>query len=595
MLKLVYRNLVIGLLLAGSVGVARAQTTNWVAFNACIPLNANVSRFYLPSQPNPAATNGFLKNVANGTNLPVYLTITNLYGNAVTAGGLPGLNTPATNIFGAYAAFGTGITNNAYLAPYGVMTLTFSNLNPGVRYNFKATAVRALSPSTIVIGNYGGNRWLSAKLVGALSFRHAHTSNVLSAAVAGFASALATNEAALCTGLNTNGDIVDFEDIVVGSNGILSVVQSIYTNIIPTKYGAPGNVGTNYNAFTFTTFRIAEMDVFALTSQPSSVSVCPGAQATFTVGASGKTPWYFQWYKTNGVSSSPITAATNQTYSIATTALTDLGGYFVVASNSANAVTSSIAQLVLGANPVVLATQPSDVIAPLTYSATFTVAATADSSRPLAYQWYYNAFSNTLGATLLSGATSNSYNLASADDPNAGYYFAVVTNCTSAVTSRVASLSVYYTPVGITNNPYDTTVAMSGAATLSVGAAGSRLSYQWLKNNVMVTNATNANLTFANAQINDSGVYSVLVSNKVSAAVSSGGIFYVQPPPYTWLPMKGYNWKFNQDGLELGTAWRAPNYNDSTWSNGLSVLAYETGNAIADANRSEEHTLNSSH
>ncbi len=39
-------------------------------------------------------------------------------------------------------------------------------------------------------------------------------------------------------------------------------------------------------------------------------------------------------------------------------------------------------------------------------------------------------------------------------------------------------------------------------------------------------------------------------------------------------------WRYDQSGADLGTAWRAPGYNDSAWSNGVSVLALETGGVV---------------
>lgn len=44
-------------------------------------------------------------------------------------------------------------------------------------------------------------------------------------------------------------------------------------------------------------------------------------------------------------------------------------------------------------------------------------------------------------------------------------------------------------------------------------------------------------------------------------------------PPATLITMTNQVWKYNQNGLNLGTAWRSPNYNDSLWPEGKGVFA----------------------
>src|SRR5216117_1061887 len=39
-------------------------------------------------------------------------------------------------------------------------------------------------------------------------------------------------------------------------------------------------------------------------------------------------------------------------------------------------------------------------------------------------------------------------------------------------------------------------------------------------------------------------------------------------------------WKFDQSGLELGTAWTTNSYDDSTWSAGPGLLGFESGNPL---------------
>src|SRR5438034_8124930 len=48
---------------------------------------------------------------------------------------------------------------------------------------------------------------------------------------------------------------------------------------------------------------------------------------------------------------------------------------------------------------------------------------------------------------------------------------------------------------------------------------------------------------------------------------------------FTILPLTSA-WKYNASGLELGTSWRNPGYDDSTWPSGPVVLAFEDNNAF---------------
>lgn len=86
----------------------------------------------------------------------------------------------------------------------------------------------------------------------------------------------------------------------------------------------------------------------AITTQPASQSVAPGANVTFTAAASGTPAPTFQWYK--GVDA--ISGATSSTYSLNSVTAGDAASYTVVATNAVGSATSSAAVLtVASANP----------------------------------------------------------------------------------------------------------------------------------------------------------------------------------------------------------------------------------------------------
>jgi RHS repeat-associated protein len=64
----------------------------------------------------------------------------------------------------------------------------------------------------------------------------------------------------------------------------------------------------------------------------------------------------------------------------------------------------------------------------------------------------------------------------------------------------------------VTNSPADLTVPPGTNATFTVGASGTRLTYQWFKGTNFLTNETNSSLTLTNVSASDAGLYCVTVS-----------------------------------------------------------------------------------
>ncbi|HSY43529.1 MAG TPA: GH25 family lysozyme [Candidatus Acidoferrum sp.] len=92
-------------------------------------------------------------------------------------------------------------------------------------------------------------------------------------------------------------------------------------------------------------------------TNPTSLTVTPGGNATFSATATGQPPLYFHWLF-DGV---PIRGATSSSYAITNAQLTDAGNYVVVVSNSYAAVPASAAFLsVLGP----LTNAPASVLDP---------------------------------------------------------------------------------------------------------------------------------------------------------------------------------------------------------------------------------------
>ncbi len=200
---------------------------------------------------------------------------------------------------------------------------------------------------------------------------------------------------------------------------------------------------------------------------PANITVIQGNTGTFSASATGVPVPTLQWLDQTGT---PITGATSGTLVLPNVQYSQNGFvYSIVASNIAGVVTNSATLTVYV--PPAISVQPVSLVVTSTQSATFSV--TASGVPAVAYQWYF-------GTNAIGGATSSSYNIASAAAANMGNYFVIITNVAGSVTSSVASLVVNSTMSAVTLSPnngatgicYDTPLAVTFDTAPSLGAAG---------------------------------------------------------------------------------------------------------------------------
>ncbi len=164
-----------------------------------------------------------------------------------------------------------------------------------------------------------------------------------------------------------------------------------------------------------------------IVAQPASRNVSVGQSVTFSVTATG-TNLTYQWQK-NG---SNLAGATSASYTIPSAQSSDAGNYTVIVTSGGTTQPSAPAVLTVGSSSITIATQPASQSVTAGQGVMFTVAATGSS---LSYQWQKD------GANI-SGATSASYNIASAQTSDAASYTVVVTSGSTNVTSSAAVLTV---------------------------------------------------------------------------------------------------------------------------------------------------------
>lgn len=158
-------------------------------------------------------------------------------------------------------------------------------------------------------------------------------------------------------------------------------------------------------------------------------------------------------------------------------------------------------------------------------AAEFSVVASGDS--PLTYQWTKNNLD-------VEGANSSIYSIASVGTGDLGSYNVKINNPAGSTVSSSVYLSLFQAPA-ITSQPQNLNLNVSGFGYLNVGVMGDQpLSFQWDKDGEIILAATGSAFQIANAQISDSGNYSVTVSNVAGSVKSDVAIVTVNeptPPP----------------------------------------------------------------
>lgn len=284
-------------------------------------------------------------------------------------------------------------------------------------------------------------------------------------------------------------------------------------------------------------------------TQPSSVKIDPGANASFTVVAVGDAPLSYQWQK-NGINL-PGQTGTGLTINNVTAA--DAGNYTVVVENPGGAATSSRASLTLNLPTLSSGKSAQDAPPPIeaaegtfdggsneTGGVTPLVRKNAPSTTPEERWFSWKAPSsgvatfNTVGSTfdtvltVFSGAAGNLVRIVSDDD--SGGYFASQANFNATQgTTYLINVKGFGGSTGrivvgfklvpttqlvpiIVAQPEHRTVTPGAPATLTVQAQGTGLRFQWYKNGIAQPGEDFPQLLIPNAGLADIGNYTVRIS-----------------------------------------------------------------------------------
>ena len=269
---------------------------------------------------------------------------------------------------------------------------------------------------------------------------------------------------------------------------------------------ATNNCGTTTSA----TATLAVNNKPVINSLTTTSPVCAGATATITSGVSpnGDNNLTYSWSRNGSV----IDGANTSELSIPNFQSANAGTYALVVTNSCGASTgSSTTTLQLKPTPSV-----GNISGPtLCQGNTLTLAPTYSnvSGPDVTYQWYFEG-------NPLPGKNAAQLNIVNVQSSDAGRYFVTVNNGCNPESGPAINVTVFNLPTIQTQPAAKSEACIGTTVTLTVVDNGGQ-TYQWLKDNVNIPNATTNTLTRSISSTADAGTYKVVVSNGCNYSVTS--------------------------------------------------------------------------
>jgi len=283
----------------------------------------------------------------------------------------------------------------------------------------------------------------------------------------------------------------------------------------------------------------------AVTTNPTSQSVCSGSSVSFTAAGSGTPAPTYQWQ----VSTIAVPAFTNiggataATYTIAATTIGQNGDqYRCVLTNVCGSATTTAATLIVSSSITISTNPVSQTVCEAT-NVSFSVAAAGGG---LTYQWQVSTdgganYNNIAVGAPYSGITTNTLTITGVPPTFNGYrYRCIASNgaCTPGI-STGATLTVNTFPV-IGTQPASATICAGGNATFSVAATTGVgvLTYQWQLSTdggatyTNIAGATTNSFAQTGIPVGQNGYrFRVIVTAGCGSVTSSAAVLTVNPIP----------------------------------------------------------------
>ena len=300
----------------------------------------------------------------------------------------------------------------------------------------------------------------------------------------------------------------------------------VISNALPPDAGSYSVTISNSLGTTSAVFTVTIKNPYLAVS-PNSLSSPEGSSTNLTSLALGTAPIDYYWYKRIAGVSTNVVSTGSSNLVFAPLVRTNGGIYFVVASNTWGAVTSSTVTLTVNFKPAITNIVSTNIVAEVNSYAYSTVQYEA-SPNPSLYWFKDGVYQPTLSGSSLS--------ISPVQTTNAGSYQLVVSNFLGSVTSAPIVLTVLPArgPT-ITNQPVDRVVAVNGTLNLNVLADGSPTMYSGLfKEGSGQLGSWTYGFYFSVTMTNtsQSGNYYIIVTNNYGSATSElASVTVLMPQP----------------------------------------------------------------
>jgi uncharacterized repeat protein (TIGR01451 family) len=322
----------------------------------------------------------------------------------------------------------------------------------------------------------------------------------------------------------------------------------------------------------------------SITTQPTSVSACPGSNATFTAVCNG-TSLTYQWQVSldGGLNYSDIVGQTNSQLTVNNVSLLmNNYKYRLLVNSSAcpTVITSSEVTLTIS-NNASISQQPADATVCNGSNAQFSVTATGSG---LLYQWQLSTDGGTTFNNI-AGATTATLSLTAVTASMEGYQYRVVVSSACSVVGVNSAISVLHVQANaqITTQPADVSTCENSTAVFTAAGTGNAISYQWQVSTnggttfTNIAGETNATLTLTNVAVSlNNNKYRLVVtsatcgtanSNAATLLVSSQASIATQPSSVSGCENSSASLSVSAAGTSVTYQWQVSTDGGTTYNN----------------------------
>ncbi len=279
-----------------------------------------------------------------------------------------------------------------------------------------------------------------------------------------------------------------------------------------------------------------------ITVPPTNQTVNVGDTAFFQVNGTGTEPLHIQWQLngTNLPNKSPFIGVNTGELILTNVQLSEAGTYTIVVTNAYGSVSTNATLTVIPLPPVITNSPPPFQTNGV--GTTFSLTINVSGSPPLIYQWQHDGTNLTSKSKGYIGVNTTSLIVTNAQTNQSGDYTVIVTNRFGSATTNMNVLIIPMSPE-ITVPPTNQTVGVGNTVTFPITATGTLpLHYQWQRDGTNLLNKGNFSgvntntLKITNAQTNDSGTISIVVTNNYGAVTDSVTLAVLALPPEIVVP-----------------------------------------------------------